>query len=39
VNDIPKGNMNDETKFYVGNNEEKGKSLEASIELRILYFT
>jgi hypothetical protein len=39
VNDIPKGNTNDEIKFYMGNNEEKGKSHEDSLELRILYFT
>jgi hypothetical protein len=39
VNDIPKGNMNDEIKFYMGNNEEKGKSHEDSLELMILYFT
>jgi hypothetical protein len=39
VNDIPKGNTNDEIKLYMGNNEEKGKSLEGSLELRILYFT
>jgi hypothetical protein len=35
VNDIQKGNMNDEIKFYMGNNEEKGKSHEGSVELRI----
>jgi hypothetical protein len=39
VNDISKGNTNDEIKFYMGNNEEKGKSHKDSIELRILYFT
>jgi hypothetical protein len=30
--------MNDEIKFYMGYNEEKGKSREDSLELRILYF-
>jgi hypothetical protein len=39
VNDIPKGNMNNEIKFYMGNNEEKGKSREDSLQLKILYFT
>jgi hypothetical protein len=39
VNDIKKGNTNDEIEFYMGNNEEKGKSHEESIELRILCFT
>jgi hypothetical protein len=39
VNDIQKGNTNDEIKFYMGNNDEKGKSHEESLELRILYFT
>jgi hypothetical protein len=38
VYDIQKGNMNDEIKFYMGYNEEKGKSREDSLELRILYF-
>jgi hypothetical protein len=35
VNDIPKDNTNNEIKFYMGNNEEKGKSHEDSLELRI----
>jgi hypothetical protein len=39
VNDIQKGNTNDEIKFYMGNNDEKGKRHEESLELRILYFT
>jgi hypothetical protein len=39
VNDILKGNTNDEIKFYIGNNEEKEKRHEDSLELRILYFT
>jgi hypothetical protein len=39
VNDIPKGDTKDEIKFYMGNNEEKRKSHEDSLELRILYFT
>jgi hypothetical protein len=39
VNDIPKGNTNDEIKFYIGNNEEKGKSHKDFLELMILYFT
>jgi hypothetical protein len=30
--------MNDEIKFYMGNNEEKSKSHKDSVELRILYF-
>jgi hypothetical protein len=38
VNDIPKGNMNDEIKFYMGNNEEKEKSHEDYLELSIVYF-
>jgi hypothetical protein len=38
VNDIQKGNTNNERKIYMGNNEEKGKSHEDSVELRILYF-
>jgi hypothetical protein len=39
VNDIQKGNTNDEIKFYMGNNEEKEKSHEGFLELRILCFT
>jgi hypothetical protein len=39
MNDIPKGNTNDEIKLYMGNNEEKGKSRKDFLELRILYFT
>jgi hypothetical protein len=39
VNDIQKGNTNVEINFYMGYNEEKGKSREDSLELRILYFT
>jgi hypothetical protein len=38
VYDIQKGNMNDEIKFYIDYNEEKGKSREDSLELMILYF-
>jgi hypothetical protein len=38
VFDIQKGNMNDKLNFYMGYNEEKGKSCEGSLELRILYF-
>jgi hypothetical protein len=38
VYDIEKGNTNDEIKFYMGYNEEKGKSYEDSLGLRILYF-
>jgi hypothetical protein len=30
--------MNDELNFYMGYNEENGKSYEDSLELRILYF-
>jgi hypothetical protein len=30
--------MNDEIKFYMGYNEEKEKSCEDSLELKILYF-
>jgi hypothetical protein len=39
VNDIQKGNTNDEIKFYMGNNEEKRKSHENSLELSIICFT
>jgi hypothetical protein len=38
VYNIQKGNMNDEINFYMSYNEEKGKSHEDSLELRILYF-
>jgi hypothetical protein len=38
VYDIQKGNTDDEIKFFMGYNEEKGKSHEDSLELRILYF-
>jgi hypothetical protein len=38
VYDIQQGNTNDEIKFYMGYNEENGKSREDSLELRILYF-
>jgi hypothetical protein len=38
VNDIPKDNANDKIKFYMGNNEEKGKIYKDSLELRIVYF-
>jgi hypothetical protein len=38
VNDIPKDNTNDEIKFYMDNNKEKGKTHEDSLELMILYF-
>jgi hypothetical protein len=36
--DIQEGNTNDEINFYMGCNEEKGKSHEDSLELRISYF-
>jgi hypothetical protein len=36
--DIEKGNTNDEINFSMGYNEEKGKSHEDSLELRIVYF-
>jgi hypothetical protein len=38
VYDIQKGNTNDEINFYMGYNEEKVKSHEDSLELRIVYF-
>jgi hypothetical protein len=38
VNDIQKGNMNDEINLYMGYNEEKWKTREDSLELKILYF-
>jgi hypothetical protein len=38
VYDIQKGNTDDEINFYMGINDEKGKSREDYVELRILYF-
>jgi hypothetical protein len=38
VYDIQKVNTDDEINFYMSYNEEKGKSHEDSLELRILYF-
>jgi hypothetical protein len=38
VYDIQKGDTNDEINFYMGYIEEKGKSHEDSLKLRILYF-
>jgi hypothetical protein len=38
VYDIQKGNTNNEINFYMGYNEEKGKSHKDSLELRIVYF-
>jgi hypothetical protein len=38
VYDIQKGNTNDGINFYTGTNDEKGKSHEDCVELRILYF-
>jgi hypothetical protein len=38
VYDIQKGNTNDEIKFYMSYNEEKGKSYKDFLELMILYF-
>jgi hypothetical protein len=38
VNEVQKGNMDYEIKFYMGKNEEKGKSHEDSADLRVLYF-
>jgi hypothetical protein len=35
---IQRGNTNDEINFYMVYNEEKGKSHEDFLELRILYF-
>jgi hypothetical protein len=37
VYNIQKGNTNDEINFYMGYNEEKGKSREDSLELKIVY--
>jgi hypothetical protein len=38
VYDIQKGNTDDEINFYMSINDEKGKSREDYVELRILYF-
>jgi hypothetical protein len=38
VCNIQKGNMGVEINFYMGINDEKGKSHEDYVELRILYF-
>jgi hypothetical protein len=38
VYNIQKGNTDVEMKFYMGINDEKGKSHEDYVELRILYF-
>jgi hypothetical protein len=38
VYDIQKGNTNNEINFYMSYNEEKGKTHEDSLELRIVYF-
>jgi hypothetical protein len=38
VYDIQKGNTNDKINFYVSYNEEKEKSHEDSLKLRIVYF-
>jgi hypothetical protein len=38
VYDIQKGNTDDEINFYMGINDEKVKSHEDNIELRISYF-
>jgi hypothetical protein len=38
VYDIQKGNKDDEINFYMSINDEKGKSREDCVELRILYF-
>jgi hypothetical protein len=38
VENIQKGNIDVEIKFYMGINDEKGKSHEYYVELRILYF-
>jgi hypothetical protein len=38
VNDIQKGNTNDEINFYMSYNEEKEKSYEDFLELMIAYF-
>jgi hypothetical protein len=38
VYDIQKGNTNDEINFYMGISDEKEKSHEDYVKLRILYF-
>jgi hypothetical protein len=38
VYNIQKGNTDVEINFYIGINDEKGKSREDYVELRILYF-
>jgi hypothetical protein len=38
VYDIQKGNTDDEINFYMGINDEKEKSHEDYVELRVLYF-
>jgi hypothetical protein len=38
VYDIQKDNTDDKINFYMGINNEKGKSREDYVELRILYF-
>jgi hypothetical protein len=38
VHDIQKGNTDDKINFYMGINDEKGKSHEDYVELRNLYF-
>jgi hypothetical protein len=38
VYNIQKGNTDIEINFYMGNNDEKGKSREDYVELRILHF-
>jgi hypothetical protein len=38
VYDIQKGNTDDEINFYMGTNDEKGKSHKEYVELSILYF-
>jgi hypothetical protein len=38
VYDIQKGNTDDGINFYMDINDEKGKSHEDCVELRILYF-
>jgi hypothetical protein len=38
VYNIQKGNTDAEINFYMGINDEKGKSREDYVELRILYF-
>jgi hypothetical protein len=38
VYDIQKGNTNDEIKFYMGYDGEKGENHKDSLKLRISYF-